>query len=379
MTPIKKVAIITNIPNPYRIPLFNEINRQLNKVNCELNVLFGALTYARRSWKVDMGECKFNYEILPSKKMSGKNPEKIVFTYSKLLTRLSAINPSVIIVIGFSPATIKLLFRSMIRKTRFIIWSGAVHRKNRPDSLLRKIQRRLLIKRASGFIAYGTKAKEYLMSLGAPGKKIWIGINTVDTKFYYEQTKRIRSELEPRNGTKRLLYIGYITQGKRLDLLVQAVKVLLNSGADITLDIVGDGPHLPEIKKLCSELVVDDNVNICGYKQKDELPVYLAQADCFLFPSEYDVWGLVLVEAMVSGLPCISSIYSGATHDLIQHGTTGFALDFENIEAVVNQINWVLKHPQESQTIGENASRFIREKVNLKKSAEGFVQAIQSI
>lgn len=51
------------------------------------------------------------------------------------------------------------------------------------------------------------------------------------------------------------------------------------------------------------------------------------QSHCFLFQTDFDIWDLVLVEAMSAGLPCISSIHAGATHDLIKDGVTGFAMN----------------------------------------------------
>ena len=49
---------------------------------------------------------------------------------------------------------------------------------------------------------------------------------------------------------------------------------------------------------------------------------------------------------MSAGLPCISSIYAGATHDLIKEGVTGFAMDFSETEEVVDKVNRILENPE---------------------------------
>ncbi|MFX0208310.1 MAG: glycosyltransferase family 4 protein [Candidatus Hodarchaeota archaeon] len=374
-----KIILITNIPTPYRIPLFNELREQLKRKGLGLKVVFGALGYARRKWAVDMSQCKFEYEVLPSKNLYFSDSEKSCFTYSGLYRVVSKENPSVIITNGFSIATLKLWLRSWFLRTPYIIWSGAIVTKGRPDSfLLRRIQRRIIIKRAVSFIAYGTKAKEYLISLGARADKIQIGINTTSTEFYKSETKRIHDNMKDGTKRKRLLYIGYITKRKRLDQLFHVVKSLSSRRQDFVLQLVGSGPEVKNLKNLADDLNVTNLVSFEGFKQKKEILSYLAAADCFLFPSEYDIWGLVLVEAMSAGLPCISSIYAGATHDLIQEGVTGFAMDFSKTEEVVDKVNWILENPELAKQIGQNASRFIAENVSIEKSAAGFVSAITS-
>lgn len=371
-----KILLITNIPTPYRIPLFNELKEQLERKGLGLKVVFGALGYARRKWAVDMSQCKFEYEVLSSKNLFYSDPEKSSFTYSGLYRVISKENPSVIITNAFSIATTKLWLRSWFKKTDYIIWSGAIRRKDKSDSFVRRLQRKILIRRAVGFIAYGTRAKEYLVSLGAQRDKVKIGINTTSTEFYRSETKRIRENLKDKEKRKRLLYVGYITKRKRLDKLFYVVKSLSIRRQDFVLQLVGSGPEMKNLKNLTDDLHITDFVSFEGFKQQKEIPRYLAEADCFLFPSEYDIWGLVLVEAMSAGLPCIASIHAGATHDLIKEGVTGFAMDFSETEEVVDKVNWILENPELSKEIGQNASRFIAENVSIEKSAAGFVKAI---
>lgn len=371
-----RILLITNIPTPYRIPLFNELKEQLERKGLGLKVVFGALGYARRKWAVDMSQCKFEYEVLPSKNIGYSNSDNSSFTYSGLYRVMSQENPSIIITNAFSIATTKLWLRSWLKKTDYIIWSGAIRRKDRPDSFVRRLQRKVVIRRAAGFIAYGTRAKEYLISLGAAAQKIQIGINTTDTEFYKAETKRIRESLEDHEERKRLLYVGYITKRKRLDKLFYVVKSLSIRRQDFVLQLVGSGPEMENLKNLADDLHITNLVNFEGFKQQKEIQRYLSEADCFLFPSEYDIWGLVLVEAMAAGLPCIASIHAGATNDLIKDGVTGFAMDFSETEKVAEKVNWILENPELSEEIGQNASRFIAENVSIEKSAEGFINAI---
>ena len=376
-TPMQKIFLITNIPTPYRIPLFNELNKQLKKMGLQLKVIFGAPGYSRRKWAIDMSECQFEWEELSSKSIPYADPEKTSFTYSGLYKIIAKEKPPLIITNAFSLATTKLWFRSWFKNTAYIIWSGAIHRENKTVSSFRKFQRRILIRKACGFVAYGIKAKEYLVNLGADVKRIQIAINTVDTEFYRTEALRVRdSAASNANKRRNLLYIGHLTQGKRLDQLFEAIDILAQTRKDFTLNVVGEGAEINNLKNLANKLDIIDFVSFEGFKQKEDIPSYLAQADCFLFPSEYDVWGLVLIEAMSAGVPCIASIHAGATHDLIKNGTTGFAIDFSETGKVAEKINWILNNQGLSKEIGEKASQFIAENVTIEKSAAGFVRAI---
>jgi glycosyltransferase involved in cell wall biosynthesis len=371
------ILLITNIPTPYRIPLFNELHEQLKEKGLKLKVIFGALGYPRRKWNVEMSSWKYDYEVLHSCRLSLFDPEKVVFTYRGLLKIIEREKPRVVITNAFSIATTKLWLISWFKNIRYIIWSGAIERRRKPDSQIRRTHRKLLMKRAAGFIAYGKKAKEYLIGLGARPKKIEIGTNTVDTDYFNKEVNKIRKALEKNNSKKITIYVGYLTRGKRLDLLFHVIKILAKKRNDFILKIIGDGPEKTNLINLAKKLDIGEFISFEGFKQKEEIVKYYAEADCFLFPSEYDIWGLVLVEAMAVGLPCIASVNAGATHDLILDGVTGFAMDFENPNEIIKKIEMIFDDCQHAQRIGEEASRFIARSVTLCKSAEGFIRAIE--
>lgn len=375
----KRVFIVTNIPTPYRLPLFRIISKKLSDKEIALKVIFGGPGYARRQWKIDFSQYPFSYHILkPWKFRIRNNKERTLFLYPGLLRLLLHEKPELIIVIGFSVATLQLLFNKLITGKPYIIWSGSIHNKYIKRGFIRNVVRKLFIKHASGFVAYGSKSKDYLISMGAPEDRIEIGINTVDTEFYYRETEMLRSQMK-RLPVKQVLYLGDLSYRKRIDLVLYALAIINKLRRDFKFVIVGDGPERVNISALVAKLGITEKVQFAGFKQKNEIPAYLAIADCFVFPSEYDIWGLVLVEAMAAGLPCISSVLSGATTDLIKEGETGFSLNFNETEKVAERILWIFDHPKEAARIGANASRFISENVTIEKSATGFVRSIKSV
>lgn len=371
-----RVLLVTNIPTPYRIPLFNELHAQLSALGISFKVVFAALGYPRRKWEIDMTQCTFPWEVLQSGRFSSHDPESALFTYSGLGRILAAEPDTLVIVGGFSPATSRLWLRSLFSRTTYLIWSGAIPREGHPDSWFRRWQRRRLVARASGFIAYGTLARDYLISLGAPPAAVSIGINTVDSDFFRGTSTRVHRELAQPSHLTKLIHVGELSTRKRVDLLFRAVALLSQTRQDFVLQLIGSGPEEERLRALSVKLGIFGKVEFMGFKQKPEIADYLARADCFLFPTGFDIWGLVMVEAMAAGLVCLASVHAGATVDLIKDGETGFAVDFDDSASVAQRLLWVLDHPAESREVGRKAQQFVEEHVSVRASAGGFVRAI---
>lgn len=377
---MKKVLFITNIPNPYRIPLFNEMSRQFRESNIHLKILFGAEGYKRRYFKIDPSEIKYDFEILKDEAHTfSEDAEKSYFLYKGLGSLMNREKPDAVIVAGFSSATMKVFFRKLLKGTPFIIFSGTIEKGGRSGSMIRKLQRKFLCSNASAFVAYGSLAKEYLVKSGAKAEKVFIGRNTVDTRFFAEETAKLRAEYGNGDGIVRFTYLGYLVPRKNVKLLLESVKIVAQKRNDFRLDIIGDGVSLDDLKNYVSENRLENVVEFHGFRQKQEIPAFFARSSGLLFQTDFDIWGLVLNEAMAAGVPCLSSPNAGATNDLIQEGITGFEVDFTNLELVANKMNWLIDHREEAQKMGERARDFILNHVTLEKAANGFRDAALSV
>ena len=374
---MKRVVLVTNIPTPYRIPLFNELYQQLDEIGVELIVVFGSNTYERRKWVVDLSCCEFDYYVLQSNIIGSKqNKELTTLTFSGLGRMLRRMNPDLVIAPGFSLATMKVWMLSFTQRFKFIIWTGSIERKDRYSSLVRVMQRRILASGATAFVVYGSAAKSYVEQLGVPSEKIFIGINTVDTSFFSEKTQAIREQL-PALNKKYLTYVGYLSRRKKVSDLVKTLIHLGKKRDDFTFEVIGDGEELPILRNLVKVNKAEDRIVFHGYQQKEDLPPYLARSNGFLFQTGFDIWGLVLNEAMAAGVPCIASKNAGAVQDLLKDDNLGIVIDYSDSEHLIEAIEWLLDNPKAGQEIGQQARAFIANNASLAHSASGFVQAIQ--
>lgn len=371
---MRKTLLVTNIPTPYRIPLFRELSEALRRAGWQLKVVFAAPTYERRKWKLEKA-LGFDHTILGTDSNRIGSRYNPVFTYPGLLRVLRLEKPDVAIVAGFSIATLKTALWSLISGRPLVIWSGSIAK---DEGVLRRLYRALLARKASAAVCYGSLARGYLKRLGMREERAHIAINTVDVAFFRDRAAGLAEHDGGRAGAPRhILYVGDLIQRKRVDLLLHAVKELSRRRHDFVVDIIGQGALEKPLQRLAEDLGIGPFVRFEGFKQREELPAYLARASTFVFPTESDVWGLVLIEAMAAGLPCVASIRAGATADVIQEGLTGFAVDFHDRKVVADRLDWLLEHPEEAAEIGRRASRFVSERMSLEASASGFVRAVR--
>ncbi len=374
----KRVVLITNIPTPYRIPLYNALFEECDKRGMQFTVVFASKGYKRRKWKIDYHKIRFPHCFLSSAKIPlGVNGE-VMFTWSNIFKTLSSLRPDLIISAGFSLATIKTALLSFQKQNLpYIIWTESIDRPFQHRSVLRTLQRKLLVKRASAFLTSGSRAADYVKTLGVGPERIFRAISTVDTDLFHQKTKRIRHTLTDTPGGKKMLYVGHFTRGKRIDLLLCLLHKLMRTDDSIELWLVGSGPEYHPLHTLSKTLGIEKNVSFFPFQQQESLFDFYARADCFVFPSEYDVWGMSLVEAMASGLPCVASKSAGAAIDLIEHGKNGFLVDFRCIDELIPIFSELLNTPEKARKMGRKAAESIQENCHLRNSVSGFIEAIK--
>lgn len=128
-------------------------------------------------------------------------------------------------------------------------------------------------------------------------------VNT--TLFYYSPRSKEARHL------KRILFVGLLVPVKGLQYLFKALAQLRLETDDWHLDIVGDGPARKEYERLALILKIDEKIIFHGIKSKKEVAEFMRQADIFILPSLWENLPCVLIEAIASGLPIVSTLTGG--------------------------------------------------------------------
>ena len=158
----------------------------------------------------------------------------------------------------------------------------------------------------------------YVEELGADPDRVWVAPNAVDNDFFHART----ADRSSRSGTVRFLFVGRTESSKGIASLLDAWARLRIDGE---LLIVGSG-SLDEVARARVQMSDMPPVRFVSHLDRGELAQAYADADVFVFPSVSDPWGLVINEAMASGLPVITTSAPGAVDDLVVDGDNGFVV-----------------------------------------------------
>ncbi|MEM7391615.1 MAG: glycosyltransferase family 1 protein, partial [Verrucomicrobiota bacterium] len=189
-----------------------------------------------------------------------------------------------------------------------------------------------------------------------------VDAETFDPEFRDEELRRTWFPDRP----KKLLYVGRVSEEKNLDCLAYAFQQLIQNHEDVCLVVVGSGPYLEPLKtKLQGFPAV-----FTGRKEGEELSRIYASCDLFVFPSETDTFGIVLLEAQASGLPVIVSGKGGAAAS-VEPEMTGLIVPEMNPESLRLTISGLLDAPGRIESM-KNAARTHAMKNTPQKSFETF-------
>ena len=145
-----------------------------------------------------------------------------------------------------------------------------------------------------------------------------------------------------------LTFVGRIGLEKNVDLLVEALAQVKTRGARLL--IVGNGPYLPDLEKHIAALGIRDRVTFTGYLRGEDVAAAYAASDAFFFASLSETQGLVIAEAMASGLPVVA-VEDLAVGDAVTDGVNGF-LTKERPAALAAAADRVLTDPSLRAAMG---------------------------
>jgi glycosyltransferase involved in cell wall biosynthesis len=275
------------------------------------------------------------------------------------LSALKQTNPDVVAVNGWNNfGSLIAAICCMRRGIRMVVMSESARQDEQRTRWKETIKRRVVDLYSAALVG-GQRHIDYLVELGMPRERIFTGYDVVDNDYFGRRTAEIRNQRGlPENY---FLASARFIEKKNLQHLISAYaeyrrKSQTDGNAPWDLVLLGDGPLRETLNSQRSTLNLNEHVHLPGFKPYDELPVYYASANAFVHASAAEQWGLVVNEAIASGLPVIVSDRCGCAPELVNGN--GFTFDPTNEEELAARLlEMTSLSAQERKHLGENSYR----------------------
>jgi glycosyltransferase involved in cell wall biosynthesis len=318
-TPLR-IALLTNFVPPYRIPLFKEIAGRV----ASLRVLVSTLMEANRHWAVDFVGLEVVVQRNLSVRRRWRHPSGFAETVYlhfpwDTLWQVLRYRPDVVVSGEFGFRTLNAVIYKLLSRSKLVIWATI----------------------SESSEANGTSGARYLAGRGANPDKIFVVPQTTDIRAFAE----VPLERVPQ-ACRTLIYAGQLVPRKGLLPFLQSLARWCVDHPDekVEFHLCGDGSERPGIEAF--SLPPNLSLRVLGNASYAEMPARYAAAGVMVLPTFADEWGLVVNEALASGLPVLGSVYSSAVEDLVEDGVNGWRFRVDDPEEMYRAIDRCLLTPE---------------------------------
>jgi glycosyltransferase involved in cell wall biosynthesis len=323
-----KLIFITNIPTPYKISFFNELNRYF-----DLTVVYvkSKSNYRHKEWMKN-NNTKFEFFDISNNSLI----KKLLLLKNYTKNKIIILNGYYLIVYLFF-----IIYLNLFKIKYYLNVEGGFFRTR--EFFLLSLIKRYVFSHSPYIFSSGDYTNEYLIKYSADKSIIhkvnFSSIFESDIKVIDFREKfhlRLKHNL-PKNS-KIVLFVGSFITRKGIDLIIDTIQSNRITTSDLFFILIGGKPDnlgKSKIKELQNTKL--SNYLIIDYLDKSELFEYYTLSDFFLLPTREDIWGLVINEAMSKGLPIISTKKSIAALELVDK-SNGFLLDDISINSIVNAL-----------------------------------------
>ena len=340
MTEATRVAVLFQRFGPYHHARLNAAGRLMSVWGVEACAMED--TYA---WKKVEGAANFTRITLTDREGGDRQWKQEL--HRKMREALDKIKPQVVVIPGWaSTDALSALSWCVETSTPSVVMSESTVWDESRVAWKEWIKSRLLKLNSAG-LSGGAPHADYLAQLGLARERVFLGYDVVDNDYFStkaDEARNWKSEIRNQHGLpgKYFLASARFVEKKNLFRLLEAFahyrelaqkSEIGNRKSEIwSLVLLGDGPLKADLQELISELGLASCVHLPGFKQYGELPVYFGLAGTFVHASTTEQWGLVVNEAMASGLPVLVSSRCGCAADLVSPGVNGFQFDPVHVE-----------------------------------------------
>ncbi|MFV8270527.1 glycosyltransferase family 4 protein [Flavobacterium sp. GT2N3] len=375
------LAIVTNIPTPYRTAFFNTLQQELLKVGQSLHVVYCAKSETGRHWQFNPEENIYSFIFL-----KGWHPEfKGYYPHINfgLISELERLKPSWIMLAGSwnAPATISVILNKKKLNCPVVFWSeghfDAQVRVNKYVNFLRKT----ILNEIDYYVVPNLKSKEYVLHFNNSAVVDFLP-NTVDETFFSVTPFDSKNDYRVLNGlpvdkTILVLVSSLDTRKGVLDFY-EAFKQAKQDNLYVVQ--IGAGEFYEALKNKMVEDQLENQYRLTGQLSSKNVRSYLIAADVFVLPTKSDPNPLSPIEAAFLKKALLISAKAGNAKDLIPNNENGWIISQISSADLIENINKIAETDrQRLEEMGEKSFQIVSDSFTRKKASEHLIVFLNKI
>ncbi len=256
--------------------------------------------------------------------------------------------------------------------------------RSRVKNCFKRLTYPLMLRSFDGFLDVGQWSREYYLHYGAREDRVFFVPHVIDELGFLNSMQKLHAQRDsiremwdlPSDATVFLFAGKFIGKKNPLDFL-RALKIAASTGTRVAGLMVGDGPLRPTCEEFAR--LEELPVTFAGFLNQSQIVKAYTAADCLILPSDGgETWGVVVNEAMWSGLPCIVSDRVGCGPDLIAALGTGAVFPLHDENRLGEYMVHLARNPEQRDACGVRA-RMLIQSYSVAAAVEGTVNAVAAV
>ena len=354
-----KIALVTNEPPPYRVPIFNRLAAM---PDIQLDVIFFTKREPNRHWNLPPME--FRHHYLRERFITIRG--RYIHNNPDIFGVLKHLAPQVIVSDGLNPSNLYAFAYALTHGIPHVPLTDGTDISEAGLSRVHKFIRTMVYRRSKAFLYASSGGLRLYQSYGVHENNCFRSHLCVDNEAYHRPSLADDRRFD-------FIFCGRMVKEKNPLFALQVAEFTARTlGRKTSILYVGSGPEDEAIRNAAQE---SDCVHAYfhGFAAQEELPALYRSAKVFLFPTMGDVWGIVANEACAAGLPIIVSPHAGANGELIIDGRNGFIRPLQ-AQAWADHAASLLNDPVLWGRFSACSSELVKD-YNFNSAAEGIVAA----
>ena len=255
------------------------------------------------------------------------------------------------------------------------------------ETAFRKSFRYFIGRLANAVVVYDHSTAAKLVSAGWDPERVYVALNSLDQRPIAEARERWRRSPSKLDAFRRehglgsgplVLFVSRLHEDNRLEILLEAARIMRSKHPNLRIVLIGDGPDLPRLKRLARELDLSDSVLFPGaIYDEDALAPWFLSSDVFCYPRNI---GLSILHAFGYELPVVTSdrIDMQNPGDRSTSGErNGLLYQDGDTDSLSRTLLRILDDPRLRDRLAEGARRTVQERFTISGMVDGIVHAVE--